>query len=120
MQKKRDLLVLPTILNIDEIVKGIFPPIKLTRGKFSNLEFRFKKNIVSLIHSGINIKEFSNVWLSSYWDTRDIAYAVNLYLEHFKTPHTYVERSTSKITDQVLFALNNISIPNTFFSKVGS
>jgi glutathione synthase/RimK-type ligase-like ATP-grasp enzyme len=38
-----------------------------------------------------------------------------LYLENFNIPHTYVETGTSKITDQVVFSLNSISTPNTFF-----
>jgi hypothetical protein len=115
MQKEKELLVLPAIHNIEEVIKGLSRPIKLTKGLFSNLEFRFKDGAVSLILSGVDIKNFSYIWLSSYWESRDLAYAVKLYLKHFKRKYTYVEKSTSKVTDQVVFALNNISAPNTFF-----
>jgi len=115
MQDKIDLLVLPAIKNIEEIVRGVLKPIRLTKGKFCDLEFRFKDNALSLIHSGVDIKNFSYVWLSSYWGSRDLAYAVKLYLEHFMIRHTFVEKATSKVTDQIIFALNHISIPNTFF-----
>lgn len=115
MQGKNDLLVLPSFKNIDEIINGLSMPVLLTKGKYSNLEFRFKNNSISLIHAGVDIKDFSDVWLSSYWGTRDLAYSVKLYLDHFKTAHTYVEKTTSKITDQIIFTLNNISTPNTFF-----
>lgn len=115
MQKNRDLLVLPTVQNIDEIISGLSIPINVTKGKFSNLEFIIKDDVLTLMHSGVDIRDFSNVWLSSMWGTRDLAFAVKLYLKHFNIVHTHVEKGTSKITDQVLFTLNNIKTPNTYF-----
>jgi glutathione synthase/RimK-type ligase-like ATP-grasp enzyme len=115
MQKEINLLALPAIQNLDEVISELSPSIKLTKGKYINLEFRFKNNQVSLIHSGIDLNTFDKVWLSSFWKSRDLAHAVGLYLNHHNIDHTYVEDTTSKITDQVLFALNNISIPDTFF-----
>jgi hypothetical protein len=114
-QEKNGLLVLPTIHNIDEIVRGLSTPMELTKGKYSNLEFRFTNNTVSLMHDGLDLRDFENVWLTSYWPSRDLAYSVKLYLDHYATPHTFVEKATSKVSDQMIFALNNISTPNTFF-----
>ncbi|HEX9804813.1 MAG TPA: hypothetical protein VGA67_03960 [Candidatus Dojkabacteria bacterium] len=115
MSKEKTLLVIPSINNLDEIVYELRPPVNLTKGNFENLEFIFENNQVSLIHEGIDIKNFSNVWLSSGWKSRDLAFAVKIYLKHFLVPHTFVEKVISKVTDQVNFAMNNIRIPNTFF-----
>jgi glutathione synthase/RimK-type ligase-like ATP-grasp enzyme len=115
MNHTRGLLALPTIKNIEEIIKGLPVPIGLTKGSYRNLEFRFQDGVATLLHKDINIKDFSHIWLSSSWKTRDLAYAAKLYLNSFNTPHTYVEKVTSKVTDQMKFILNDISSPNTFF-----
>lgn len=115
MHSATNLLVLPNIENIDEIIGENGSTINLTKGHFYNLEFRFKNNNAELLLNGMNIKDFSSVWLSSFWRSRDLAYAVKLYLDHFKTPHTYVEKSTSKITDQLYFVFNDILTPDLFF-----
>ena len=110
-----DLLVLPSVGSIEEIVKDIPKNINLTKGRYNNLAFNFKSNEVQLLHRGKDIKQFSTVWLSSIWGSRDLAYGVNLYLDHFNTPHTFVEKTVSKITDQVTFILGGIETPDTFF-----
>ncbi|MEA3357759.1 MAG: hypothetical protein U9Q67_04990 [Patescibacteria group bacterium] len=116
MRAQTDLLVLTSIENIEEIVKDFSPSVKLTKGHYFDLEFHFKDNKVQLLHCGRDIKDFSTVWLSSFnWGSRDLAYAVKLYLDHFNTPHTFVEKSTSKITDQFAFVFGGIPTPNTFF-----
>ena len=115
MQSNNNILVLPTIHNIEEVIAGLSDKYELTKGEFSQLEFIFKEGEVILKHAGRDIKEFSNVWLSSYWRSRDLAYAVKLYLKHNAISHTYVEKATSKLTDQIIFALNKLPIPNTFF-----
>jgi biotin carboxylase len=115
MHSSNSILVLPTIHNIEEVISGLSAKYKLTKGKFSQLEYILKDGTVLLRHAGRDIKEFSNVWLSSYWRSRDLAYAVKLYLKHNEISHTYVEKATSKLTDQMIFALNKLPIPNTFF-----
>lgn len=67
------------------------------------------------MHDGIDLTSFSFVWLSSYWRGRDLAYAIRLYLDQADTCSTYVEKSTSKITDHMIFALGGIQTPDTFF-----
>lgn len=79
---KTNLLILPAIENTDEIVKGISNPIDFTKGSFSRVEFRFKDNRVQLLHEDVDLKDVSWVWLSSFWGSRDLAYAVKLYLDH--------------------------------------
>lgn len=115
MDLKIDILVLPSIENISEIVKGINKNIHLTKGYYHNLEHRIQDSQIQLLHKGKDIKEFSTVWLSSFWGLRDLAYAVKLYLDYFHTPHTYVEKTTSKISDQLIFVIKDIRTPNTFF-----
>ncbi len=110
---KKEILVLPPVENIDEIIKGM--PLVVTKASYSSLEFSFKKNMVTVSYEGRDIKTFSFVWLSSSWDTRDLATAVKIYLEKNNVPHSFVEQSTSKITDSMHFVLNNIPYPNTYY-----
>ena len=110
-----DLLVLPTTERINEILHGISTDISLTKGNMQKVEFIFKDTEVKISHKGRDLKDFSLVWLSSFWNSRDIGYAIKIYLDHFNVKHTFVEKSTSKVTDHINFALNNILTPNTFF-----
>lgn len=112
-KKQIELLVLPSIQNIEEISKDI--PVKITKGYYSGLEFCFKNNKASILYKGRDIKTFSLVWLSSFWGSRDLATTVQLYLDHFKIPNTFVEQSTSKITDSMNFVLNKIPFPDTYY-----
>lgn len=114
--KKLKLLILPSVVNIAQTIKKFPYPVELTEGAFKNLEFIFQDNGVTITHKGIDLRDFSFVWLSSFWVSRDLAYAVKLYLKKSKTPYTYVEKGTSKITDHMLFSLNNIKTPDTLFS----
>jgi glutathione synthase/RimK-type ligase-like ATP-grasp enzyme len=116
MQQRTNLLILPAKSNSEAIIKGIDLPINLTKGDYRDLEFRIRNDTISLLHQGVDINEFDYVWLSSTWATRDLAYGVGLYLEHAGTPHSYVEKTLSKITDQITFALNDIPTPDTFFT----
>jgi len=119
MRKMREkafkLLVLPSVSNTQKVVE-MFPfPIELTRGKYKSLEFIFHNGKMSILHDGIDLCDFSFVWLSSSWRSRDLAYAVQLYLDQNKIPNTIVEKGTSKLTDQVAFSLFGIQTPNTLF-----
>ena len=113
--KKLKLLVLPSVSNMDQVVKKISLPVDLTKGRFRNIEFIFKDNQVSVLHKNIDLKNFSFVWLCSSWGSRDLAYAVQLYLDFHKIPHTHVEKGTSKLTDQMALSLENIPAPDTLF-----
>ena len=113
--KKLKLLVLPSVSNMDQVVKKISLPVDLTKGRFRNIEFIFKNNQVSVLHKNIDLKNFSFVWLCSSWGSRDLAYAVQLYLDFHKIPHTHVEKGTSKLTDQMALSLENIPAPDTLF-----
>lgn len=115
MNTRKRLLVLPKVSNIDEIAEA-FPDYALTKGHFKNLEFKFSGNQASLLIDQTDIREFSFVWLLSYWSSRDLAYATQLYLEHEGIRHTAVETGTSKLTDQMAFSLANITTPETYFS----
>lgn len=112
---KKKILVLPTVENISEITSGLKYDLEVTRGDFSKMEFSITDNVVLFLHNECDIKEFDFVWLSSYWGSRDLAFAVERYLTHHNIDHTYVEMSTSKVTDQVQFALNGLRAPNTYF-----
>lgn len=116
MIKYKELLVLPAFDNLEEIIRGLSMPVVLTKGKYSKLEFIVKQQEISILHNGRDIRKYSNIWLSSTWNSRDIAYAVKLYLEHNCVDHTFVEKVTSKLTDHIIFGLNGLPIPNTYFS----
>jgi glutathione synthase/RimK-type ligase-like ATP-grasp enzyme len=109
------LLVLPSVPNMQQVIDRFPFPIKLTKGQYKNLEIIFQNGHVIILHKGVDIRDFSFVWLCSSWSSRDLAYAIQLYLEQYKTPYTHVEKGTSKITDHMIFCLNGIPSPNTLF-----
>jgi len=106
---------LPTVKDIEKVLARFPFPINLTKGNFKELEFIFHKKNTKILYNGINLTNFDFIWLSSYWDSRDLAYAVKLYLDKTKTKTTLAEKSTSKITDQMIFSLNGIPVPDSLF-----
>ena len=113
LSKKIELLVLPSVENIDDIVNDL--DVILTKAYYSSIQFIFKDNEVKILANGRDINTFDFVWLSSYWATRDLAMCVELYLDRFKVKHTYIEKATSKITDSMVFLLNDIICPDTYY-----
>lgn len=109
------LLIMPIVPNMQQVIDKFPFPIELTKGNFSNLEFIFHSGKTIILHKGIDIREFSFVWLCSSWGSRDIAYAIQLYLKKSGIPYTHVEKGTSKVTDQMIFSLNGIPAPDTLF-----
>ncbi len=109
------LLSIPTVKNTQQVVKKFPFPINLTRGAYRDIEIIIYKGDVQIFHKGVNTSDFSFVWLSSGWTQRDLAYALNLYFNYTNTPHSYVEKSTSKVTDCVVFGLNDLPMPDTVF-----
>jgi glutathione synthase/RimK-type ligase-like ATP-grasp enzyme len=109
------LLCLPTVGHIDQILDRFSFPVTLSKGSYNDLEFIFKGRKTTILHKGRDLKDFSFVWLSSMWNTRDLAYSARLYLEKAGIPYTYVEKGTSKITDQMAFSLGGIQSPDTLF-----
>lgn len=116
----KKLLVLPSVENIEEIIGLISDDVLLTKGHYYNLTFTIKDNIATIKYLDSDVSSFSTVWLSSFWQSRDLAYGVKLYLDHFDVNHTYVEKATSKITDQLIFSFQNISTPNMYFINKGN
>jgi glutathione synthase/RimK-type ligase-like ATP-grasp enzyme len=114
-RKPFHLLCLPSVENIDQILNKFSFPVTVSKGNYRDLEFIFKGQKVKILHKGRDLKEFSFVWLSSSWDSRDLAYSIRLYLEQIGTPYTFVEKGTSKITDQMAFSLVGIQSPDTLF-----
>jgi len=93
-----------------------FPfPVDFTLGKFRKISIVVHNGVTKILHADVDVSTFSFVWISSGWDHRDLAYALRLYLESTKTPHSYTEESPSKITDCVLFALRDLPIPDTVY-----
>ncbi len=100
---------------MQQVIDRFSFPVNLTKGRFKELEIVFQNGEASVLYKGIDIKEFSFIWLCSSWRTRDLAYAIHLYLEHYGIPHTPVEKGTSKLTDHMFFSLNKIHTPSTLF-----
>ncbi|EKE21127.1 MAG: hypothetical protein ACD_7C00348G0012 [uncultured bacterium] len=116
MQKKPfTMLTLPTVKNSQQIIKKFPFPVELTKGKYRDIGITIHNSIAKITHNGLPVKDFSFVWLSSGWDQRDIAYAVSLYLQFTKTPHSYAEKNSSKVTDCMVFAINDLPMPDTVF-----
>ena len=93
--------------------------VLLTKGHYYNLTFMIKDNIATIKYLDLDVSSFSTVWLSSFWQSRDLAYGVKMYLDYHGVEHTHVEKATSKITDQLLFSFENISTPNMYFTSKG-
>ena len=115
IKKPFTLITLPSAGNIEQILKSFSFPIESTRGNYKKLELSFCNGLVEVLHGGMALKNFSFVWLSSGWGQRDIAYALRLYFESTGTPHSYVEKNTSKITDCMVFTLSGLPIPDGVF-----
>lgn len=114
-EKKFKLLVLPSVRNMQQVVDKFSFPVELTKGQLKNLEIVFQDGKISIFHKGEDLKDFSFVWLCSSWRSRDLAYAIHLYLDQNNIPHTPVEKGTSKLTDQIALAIRGLSTPDTLF-----
>ncbi len=114
-KKPFTLLSLPTVPNTQQVIKKFPFPITLTKGNYKNIAISIHNGIMQILHKDIDVNSFSFVWLSSGWSQRDLAYAVNLYLNHTKMPHSYVEKNSSKVTDYTVFALHGLPTPDTVF-----
>lgn len=114
-EKKFKLLVLPSVHNMQQVVNKFSFPVELTKGQLKNLEVVFQNGKLSIFHKGVDLKTFSFVWLCSSWRTRDLAYAIKLYLDQNSVPSTHVEKGTSKLTDQIALSICGLSTPDTLF-----
>jgi len=115
MKKLPKILIIPAVGTLREATSKYKDSYDFVFGSYRNLEIHFEKTGIRIYHSGVDIKEFDKVWLSSLWETRDIAYAVSLYLDSVGISHSYSEPATSKITDQMKLALCGIDTPNTWY-----
>lgn len=109
------LLILPSVPNMQQVVDKFSFPVQLTKGRFLDVEMVFHEGRQMILHKGIDIRNFSFIWLCSSWSSRDLAYAIQLYLDKNNIPNTCVEKGTSKITDQMVLTLNGIATPDTLF-----
>jgi hypothetical protein len=112
---KFTLLQIPSVGNIQKIVENFPFSIDVTKGSYMDLTLIIRNMSLSILLKDHDIKEYSFAWISSGWSNRDLAYALHLYLTSTGTPHGYVEKNTSKITDCVNFALNKMPMPDTIF-----
>jgi hypothetical protein len=113
--KNFTLLHIPSVSNIQKIVENFPFSIDVTKGSYKDLKLIIRDTSFSILHKDHDVKDYSFAWISSGWNNRDLAYALHLYLTSTQTPHAYVEKNTSKITDCVIFALNKLPMPNTLF-----
>lgn len=114
----KKVLVLPANKRLDEVIsKGLVDPeIKWVKGSYDFIHFSFNGEL-KIFHKKTDLKEFDFVFLNSVWKTRDQAWAISLYLNKKGINHTKVEKSGSKLVDLVNFALNDIEMPETFFTN---
>lgn len=111
------VLILPSWkkATCEELISGNLQSYELYFAKFTDIAFKISKGEIQITFEGHDLKNFDFVWLSSMWTTRDVAYGVSLYLTYHKVRHTKVEFASSKITDQISLALDNINTPNTWY-----
>ncbi|MDQ6984914.1 MAG: hypothetical protein Q9M91_05190 [Candidatus Dojkabacteria bacterium] len=116
MDKKR-ILIVPGLQNLSTILEHFQgnAEYEFVNSRMRNIEFIFENDEIRVLCKGEDIRNYDFVWLTSYWSNRDLSYAISLYLDSVGIEHTKVEKTTSKITDQVSFALNKLPIPATYF-----
>lgn len=116
MTKGHSILILPATKSSEQIIAQSLHHYSLTKGRFSSIRFHFTNKSFRMLHENRDLSTFDSVWLSSHWNSRDIAYAIHHYLSHHNINCTYVEPSTSKITDQSIFVINGLTTPDTLFA----
>lgn len=109
------LLSLPSAQSTKQALQKFPFPIRHTAGQYRDISLSFRPGEVRVLHQDTDTRNFSFVWLTSGWNCRDIAYALRLYFESTGTPHSYAEKNTSKITDCMVFALQDLPIPDTVY-----
>lgn len=116
---KKNVLILPGIQQLDSMISNseLSDEYNFTNAKYSTVEFIFEGEEVTVTCDGTSLNEFDHIWLTSNWSTRDISYAISLYLDFHSISHTPTEISSSKLTDHMQFALAGIITPKTYFSK---
>lgn len=118
MEKKLSLLRIPALNTLNEITNTLPFKIKHTNAELEDLVFIIKNNKLEILLEGKSVTNFDFVWLSSNWDVRDIAYALKQFLDSKNIPSTIAEKTISKLTDHVVFSLNNLNTPNTIFLNI--
>jgi glutathione synthase/RimK-type ligase-like ATP-grasp enzyme len=116
MSTRKKVLILPALNVMKEVAKKYSDDHDFTFAKYSELEINFNQTGVKIFHKGVDIRDYDKVWLSSAWSTRDVAYAIGLYLDANNVSHTFSEESSSKVTDQMKLALAGLRSPNTWYS----
>jgi len=114
-----EVLIVPVVENFG-LVRKQLTNANYDTSYFENLHFIFNENGPRVLYKDKDCKDYDFVWLSSYWGTRDLAYSLQLYLDQHKVRHTTVEKSGSKVVDQMIFSINGIPSPNTFFANTRS
>jgi glutathione synthase/RimK-type ligase-like ATP-grasp enzyme len=108
------VLILPHIENFN-LAEESFKDVDFDKTFFKNLRYIFGDTGAYVRYQNKDCKDYDLVWLSSHWGTRDLAYALDIYLDSKKTKHTAVERAGSKVTDHMKFSLSNINTPKTYY-----
>jgi glutathione synthase/RimK-type ligase-like ATP-grasp enzyme len=116
-ERRKKVFVIRRVSNLAKIIDEFSSSIEIVKGSFHKLEFCFKDDQFTVLHGADNLEDFSYAWISSFWNSREVAYALKLFFQKNNIEHTEVEESTSKLTDAVKFALNNIRIPDSYFSN---
>jgi glutathione synthase/RimK-type ligase-like ATP-grasp enzyme len=112
----KKVLIIPSVAGLIETLDKMCSEFSFIRGELRKLRIHIQNSNIEIIHDKTDIRSFWAVWLSSFWDTRDLAYAISTYLDHFNVSHTFVEQTTSKVSDQVIFTLNSILTPSTVYA----
>lgn len=114
MKNLKNLLVLPAVENIEKSAQAM-DSVNVTTGRFRDLEILIKDGRPQAYFRKKPLESFDSIWLSSFWTSRAIAYALKLYLEAKNIHHSHVEKNSSKLTDQMAFALAGLPVPDTYF-----
>ncbi len=110
------VLIVPKVENF-KLALSQLPQAQYDTSYFNDIHFNFTTQGPEVTYKGFDCKHYNFVWIASYWGTRDLAYSLQLYLKDNKVKHTRVGRSGSKIVDHMIFSINQIPSPVTFYAN---
>ena len=115
MTESKTILILPAVANATKAADDQ-PEITCLGGSFSEIQIIFSQNRTLITWNNKPLESFDSIWLSSFWESRAIAYTIKLYLEEHGVHHSWVEPNSSKLSDQIQFQQAGLPLPKTFAS----
>lgn len=113
MKKLLILLALPELKILKEKLSNKSFEVELA--EYKDISVRLAGEESQFFCKSTNLREFDYVWLHAPWNTAELIYAISKYLDLYAVKHTTVTKAESKLSDLVIFSINRIPVPLTYF-----